>query len=1014
MASLSYTRINQVINEVVFDGRYRLSPIYLDLEEDLIKELARRLGISEDKVPENIALATSRTLRWADYSPYAWHLSELEAWSSLGRPEAPPFTALLCTLSLAADRMRQEGHYSAHNYYERLFEVLSITNESQKNRVRASGASTLVFWRALNEWLAENDFEYGRPTAKRVNHWEYVSYALSQALVREADRKRFHNMFIEFGLAPNEQLTEPEIILYLHEWMRGSSASNWLKKLWAVPDLRPRVASAAKTELENWNGAELSSEASLVTRRTLTWAASLVTFPRRELRLFLATANGETASLRHLSVEEPASPAALQAFANCKEGLWLSSIPSGDFSVLEPIQKISLSALLLASFELGEADSNIKLRHVARPIVPLVKLDTGAYYREVSRISMLRPHMVLCHEHWRQRVSAHLKLYARPGYKEIDAGSVPGLPEDWVLFTGVEIVRASESNDQNIQVLVPLSEGAALEMAGGLKLAQNLWHSRALPEITAAAERGPLTIQLRENTFSESINVVAQTRSGGSACQLILDDVPLPPDGNFTVVLVQAGKDKSECALSLRSAESPRRLNSSGNVEQVYGIHPVVPRSADSLVPRSSAPKGALILRGMIAEAANTDVSAVSVPNHAVLQHCISGETEEGGEATPSYAMQRVQGLSETCVLRGHHYWICQSFEKGDEVRDAKWMTCKDCNNAVLTRNRGVVRRRQPVRLQPGQRPTSGSQVQMPARKGSKIEPGIIFDALCYLGSGSWQKLQDLASEEAETPWFPRRFSAALIDLGHIDGILDQSMRRPVSWVCSPPAFVVTDDGKGFIAGYRSCKFIRSISDALGDVGTQLEEIQQESAPPAIICSGIEIEKARKQLARITDAHGRHIAVVHSPARAIATFAPRLPSITEVLPEIHIEDTRDLEWFDPKTVRWRPATALEQPGAYRTSFAGRRYVYKSPHGAVKEGGYEAVKILSARDVGLRLHGYSASTRTFDCAIGCEPPGLFRRALVACSGRLPQVSNGRIQYHNVEPAIAALILDKLYN
>ena len=65
--------------------------------------------------------------------------------------------------------MRADEDHSAQNYYERLFEVLGVSAESRKTSLRANARSTRPFWLALNFWLQEHDFDFGRPTAKRIN-----------------------------------------------------------------------------------------------------------------------------------------------------------------------------------------------------------------------------------------------------------------------------------------------------------------------------------------------------------------------------------------------------------------------------------------------------------------------------------------------------------------------------------------------------------------------------------------------------------------------------------------------------------------------------------------------------------------------------------------------------------------------------------------------------------------------------------------------------------------------------
>ena len=76
--------------------------------------------------------------------------------------------------------------------------------------------------------------------------------------------------------------------------------------------------------------------------------------------------------------------------------------------------------------------------------------------------------------------------------------------------------------------------------------------------------------------------------------------------------------------------------------------------------------------------------------------------------------------------------------------------------------------------------------------------------------------------------------------------------------------------------------------------------------------------------------------------------------------------------------------------------------------------YEIVKHLSALDHGVIFYRYDEITNKFTSSIGCEVPGLLRRALVASSGDLPKIQNGKLEYKNVSLNLAKMIYTKLQN
>lgn len=1002
-AELSFETVNRAVNRVVFDGRHRLTPVYLDIEGEDEEEIAALLNIPASECGAVIARAAAGALTWDQQDPYTGHLKRLVAWDRAGRQDAPPFTALLAALSLAAERMREDGDYSAQNYYERLFEVLGVSQESRKQILRQHAKSTLPFWLKLNLWLQEQDFEYGRPTAKRINDWKYASYALSQALVRDADRKRLHGLFASFGLAPHEKLTDAEMTLYLHDWMAGSGPSPWLKRIWAARDLRPRVAAAACAELEAWEGVSADVYGARA-RRRLSWAVSLEVFPRPQLRMFLSAAAGEEDAVS-LHLPEGAAPAAAAAFERCGDGMWLTPSPAGDVAVIEPVAEIALSPLMLASFEL-KSEEGLSLHRAARSVIPLVKLDTGALYREVSRVSYLRPHLVLCHEKWTDRVSQLLTLNARRGFKQWAAASLPGLPDDWALFSGVEMLRQSQSTTGDLQTLIPLAEGVSVEMTGGLRLSQGLWHAGAPPEITAAAASGPFKLEL----VSADGAVKASSETNNSSCRLTLPAADWDAS-DLIVTAWNAGKVRSETSLSFRSADHPRRLQDAlaGRAYVLDSEDAAGFQSASA----ASSQAASLQVRGLSLHGVRVPPDAVppGPPAPPLDGASAADELPSGFEA--SYQSHKAEGLTETCVLRGFHIWDCQAFNAGDDPQDEMWMVCMTCEYQVLTRNRGqqkhgkgkaAVRSTAPPSKPPG----------MAARLESTPSANLVFDGLCYLGGGTWRRLQDLAGAGGRAPLAAQRLGAALAALGHIDVSLDPRLRSPLSWVAAPPVLSFTPSGTAVLAGFRNGPLLEALERRLAAAGGILSAIDQEDAPDAVIWTKLTPDAARSVLKGLADVHGRPVEVAERFTAAAAAHAPAVSVLAAAMPDIRLSAPQNLQRFDPGSGAWRAAKAIEGQGAYRGDYGGRRYIYAGADGEQREGSFPLVKLLAAKGAGLKLHGYDPASETFQAVLGCEPPGLFQRALIASSGRMPERAGGRLLYRGVTAADAAVILHKLYS
>lgn len=1006
-----YNAVNDAINRVLFDGRHKQAPVYLDIEGEAEEELAALLNVPTADCARVIAAAAASTLKWTSGDPFIWHLNELAAWEELDCPGPPPFSALLVALSVAAERMRADEVYSAQNYYERLFEVLGVRAESRKSSIKANAKSTKPLWLALNFWLQEHDFDFGRPTAKQINDWTYVSYALSQALVRDADRKRLHGLFTQFGFAAHEKLTDAEMTLYLHEWMSGAAPSAWLKRIWNTPDLRPRVAAAACAELESWEGDSVGLSAG-TRRRRLSWAASLEVFPRPRLRMFMSAADTNDGETISLNLADGAPSAAKAAFEACSAGLWLTPSASDEMSIVEPVQDIALSPLMLAAFELKSGDGALAFHRAARSIVPLVKLDTGAFYREVSRVSFLRPHLILCHEKWTERVSQLLASNARKGFRCWTPAVLPGLPEDWVLFSGVEMLRAASSTQGDVQVLIPLTDGVSLEMTGGLRLSQGIWHTSAPPEITTTASAGPFKLEMNDADGA----VAASSETGNASCRLTLAAEPEWDAANFTVTASTGGRTRRETSLSFRSANHPRRLPDASQTRAYVLVGETFTGFLGALLPADPPTCGmeiqGLCLRGTWPISAGAKVTLQETATDLAMR---AAEDELPAGFSGGYRLERADGLQETCVLRGYHTWLCQPFNVGDDRDGEMWMLCSTCEYRVLTRNRGKHKKGH-FRARAG-RPATTAALKPPGmapRLETPPDPDLVLDALCYLGSGSWRKLQELAGSDGRPVLSAQRFSAATAALGHIDVSLAPRMRSPLSWAVAPPALSFMPSGAAVLAGFRNAVLIEAVQDRLAAAGGQATQIPQQDGPSALIWTGLTPTSAKQALEGVADSHGRPVTITEGFTAAIARQSPAVSKLAAAMPVIRLETPKELQRFDPGSGTWRSAAAISGAGAYRGDYGGRRYIFADDEGGQREGSFSLVKLLAAKAVGLMLHGYDAATGEFQAVLGCEPPGLFQRALIASSGLMPKQEDGRLLYQGVTPTDAAIILTKLYS
>jgi hypothetical protein len=125
----AYGRWNEAIAHEVFAPSAAGRPVYLDIEDQVLAAIGRRVGVTEDSA-QALATAVQATLQLGPGAGTVFqrHIAHLRVWRHDPR-QTPPTLALLAVLSLAAEAMRHGDGMSANNYYGRLCEILAVTDE---------------------------------------------------------------------------------------------------------------------------------------------------------------------------------------------------------------------------------------------------------------------------------------------------------------------------------------------------------------------------------------------------------------------------------------------------------------------------------------------------------------------------------------------------------------------------------------------------------------------------------------------------------------------------------------------------------------------------------------------------------------------------------------------------------------------------------------------------------------------------------------------------------------------
>ena len=120
---------------------------------------------------------------------------------------------------------------------------------------------------------------------------------------------------------------------------------------------------------------------------------------------------------------------------------------------------------------------------------------------------------------------------------------------------------------------------------------------------------------------------------------------------------------------------------------------------------------------------------------------------------------------------------------------------------------------------------------------------------------------------------------------------------------------------------------------------------------------------------------------------------PPLSKIEAALPRIPLPGAKRIQRFHLPSSSWVPAASADEPGAYRLDHGFTRTdVFRSQAdveaGTAALGTVQLIKHLAARHAGRAMLAYHPDRQLLAVPLGADLPGLYGRAAVLCSGRMP--------------------------
>lgn len=1007
-----YEAWNQAFSQVLFGSHNEGQPVYLDMDDDILDKVAVAAGVSEADAKNHLVSAVRETLYMdaSDGAVFARQLTKLRRWRRAARlartrgeePEPPPVIALLAVFTLAAEGMQFDGEFAAGAYYPRLVRLLDVAEKYRQRFEDAYRNHAEELWRGLNEWLTLADGRLGLPTAYSLGK-RYIGLPLSQALVRDVDRREFPNLFRRFGLAPGSDISPGDMELLFGTWleMRPCPVSRSLEMLWQRGDARERIASVAALELRSWDGSGGNTEAGGTAQpgfgdvQLLCWKHR---FPKPRLNVTFVARLGRLPlpdALTVLTANEPPSIA-------------MKPVPGNR---LQPtrVDGIDGPSLIEGVLRLRDESSGHEVARPPRRIVPLRRDDLLNAYVESERIQLGEDSAVLVKDDRGLLASARNLLgeIARPGFQE--ESDLPGLPAGWTLFTSVQVLACPATDAGNdLNPLVPLLS-SQLTIAGGTRLPGRMrkWSSLDPPEIRAVIH-GTAGVSVVLTALNEDNAIASVSHTWSSPDTALVADVGALhlPDGDYELVLKSGKRNLQQAVLRLRSSDTPdtSSFRQAVSLAHAYGADPLAAIRARDFTGNDSE---AHVVRGSFAPEPHGAAAVKRTAAIAGSRLWWTAAPRPRPLSVPAISLDPPDAAS--CVVTGAHHMELPLYD-GHKQYGLVNGRCRKC---------GLVKR-YPARIRwrerDGKKPRAGQEIPEPASIAelpvvAEEHAGwdVAVDCLVHARGGSRSTLEHVAYQVEGSRLFADSFAQSLEARGDLEIRRNRDLAIE-AWEIAPAYLAELAVGGYLLTGGWNTKARNKLRRHVERAGGTFTARRERRGLARYIVSGLDQDELEK-IAGVVGSAG----VVTDAATRIAQTLPPLSVLEAALPRITMPGARHIERFHVESASWAPARFAAEPGAYRLRSAHTvTDVYRTA--ADIERGEAALstvhlsKHLAARHHGRALVAYAPERKWFAVPLGAELPGLYGRAVVLCGGRLPGESskNRALVYQGVPQHIADIL------
>ena len=999
-----YEHWNATLSETVFNQSFAGRAVYLDMEPEVLQQAA--VSIWPSVTPSAIDVEQSfrsivhRTCVGEDRESTSeqaiWrrnrfdlreHARRVDQWygerlSQTDLVEPPPSIALLGLFALAAERMQSDGDMAGTNYYGRLAEVLDLPEDRKSQLGLKYREHAISLWESLNVWLRDQHGRRGIPTAVSFGHNRYISLPISQALIRAQERERLSEFFTTYQFNPGQQVAKDDMAGMLALWIPNSGATG-LRKVWGRgPDMRRRIAEVVCTELEHWQGESPREPGTGTQHRSLLLAASWFEEPEPEFEPFLCVRSSESESI--LGDYQMANGTSIRAQRD-QDGLITLNVGDHDSSREQAL----LNAALSTGLRLQHQTRDISLTFSSQRVVVLLFDQLRKLYIQSAHVELGQEMLLLVDWDMSANVRQILEESAEHGYREVGS-DVHGLSDRWTLFCDVRLHSSPTVAGEELLPLQPLSR-TQVELEGGVHLSDGRWHTSEPPSIIAVDGRGN-EFQVTLLPLSNPDEKPHELGTHIGQARIPLSGLALT-DGDYRIVLSEpapetSGTEITSRSLKLRSASSAHLDPPVSSRERLghAGEPSFSPRSA---ISAESQHETTAVLQGAVID----QRSALSVVPETELHDQLGGmEPFESIEAW----VRRYTGTTKKVDLEQARAYLRLGFVEHDGGELVRTKTGTLHMHKVLPRS------------QTDRRSSSSTGPKSP---DLGVDLDLVLDALAVMDAGSWNAFRRLINHSEEERYKPHEALRTLRSLAYIDVEVNARNASPRRWSLSPTALVVLPSRRSaVVTGHRTPELIDRLLEAAGAGNAQIDKSSPPGRPTRFC---VEAEHPGL-LQNIADAVG--VPLIFDAPRRILERMPTIQQILASQPELLVPDGCTFERFTRANNRWmKQETSSERlAGSYLIRFpTGERRYAVWAEGVWRECGNATAKYAGAAAVGEHIMAYDEDRKELTCLFGARPPGLFERALILCSGELPQTpGDHRSVYTNVPDNVHRWIAAKL--